>query len=107
MLASLAGPAAARAAPAPPDSLRPPPVFDRRRLVVQIDSRYSIINGHLVPLNGLKLGLEFPGPSACWGCFLFSEPPHPYPHPLPPTTPPTRPTLPYASTTSPSTANIF
>ena len=61
LLAGLAGPAAARAALAPPDSLRPAPVFDHRRLVVQIDSRYSIINSHFVIINGLKLGLEFRG----------------------------------------------
>jgi hypothetical protein len=67
-LASLGVPAAAAAsslpAPAvarPVDSLRPAPVFSRRRLVVQIDSRYSIINSHFCVINGAKLGLEWKG----------------------------------------------
>ena len=47
--------------PAPPDSLRPAPVFTHRRLVVQVDSRYSIINNHFSTINGLKLGLELRG----------------------------------------------
>ena len=47
---------------APPrDSTRPAPVFARRRLVVQYDSRYSIINSHFCTINGLKLGLEWRG----------------------------------------------
>ena len=71
LLAGLVGPARAHAALAPPDSLRPAPVFDRRRLVVQIDSRYSIINGHFVPLNGLKLGLEFRGRVRAGAAFYF------------------------------------
>jgi len=36
-------------------------VFTRRRLVVQIDSRYSIINSKYCVINGLKLGLEWKG----------------------------------------------
>lgn len=61
-LASLGAPALAAARPAPPaDSLRPAPVFSRRRLVVQVDSRYSIINSHFCVINGLKLGLELRG----------------------------------------------
>ena len=71
LLAGLAEPAVARAAPAPPDSLRSPPVFNHRRLVVQIDSRYSIINGYLVPLNGLKLGLELRGRVRVGAAFYF------------------------------------
>ncbi|QKG52825.1 hypothetical protein [Hymenobacter sp. BRD67] len=55
----VAGPA--RADPAPADTLRPEPLFARRRLVVQYDSRYSIINSHFCTINGLKLGLEWRG----------------------------------------------
>jgi hypothetical protein len=53
LAAGLALPAANRA--------RPAPVFARRRLVVQVDSRYSIINSHFSIINGLKLGLEWRG----------------------------------------------
>ena len=67
LLASLA----AHAAPLPPDSLRRPQVFDHRRLVIQIDSRYSIINSHLVPLNGLKLGVELRGRMRAGAAFYF------------------------------------
>ena len=67
LLASLA----AHAAPPPPDSLRRPQVFDHRRLVIQIDSRYSIINSHLVPLNGLKLGVELRGRMRAGAAFYF------------------------------------
>jgi hypothetical protein len=59
LVAGLARPATA--APAPRDSTRPAPVFAHRRLVVQIDSRYSIINNHFSTINGLKLGLEWRG----------------------------------------------
>ncbi|GAA4504919.1 hypothetical protein GCM10023172_32020 [Hymenobacter ginsengisoli] len=36
-------------------------MFARRRPVLQIDSRYSIINSHFSIINGLKLGLEWRG----------------------------------------------
>lgn len=36
-------------------------MFTHRRLVVQYDSRYSIINSHFCTINGLKLGLEWRG----------------------------------------------
>jgi hypothetical protein len=62
----------AGAAPiAPPDSLRPSPVFAHRRLVVQIDSRYSIINSHFSIINGLKLGLEWRGRVRTGAAFYF------------------------------------
>ncbi|RZK47933.1 MAG: hypothetical protein EOO59_17200, partial [Hymenobacter sp.] len=34
---------------------KPAPPFSHRRLVVQYDSRYSIINSHFCTINGLKL----------------------------------------------------
>ena len=71
LLAGLVGPGGAHAAPAPPDSLRRVQIFDHRRLVVQIDSRYSIISNHLVPLNGLKLGLELRGRVRAGAAFYF------------------------------------
>jgi hypothetical protein len=37
------------------------PPFSHRRLVVQYDSRYSIINSHFCTVNGLKLGMEWRG----------------------------------------------
>jgi hypothetical protein len=40
---------------------RPAPPFSHRRLVVQYDSRYSFVNGHLCTINGLKLGMEWRG----------------------------------------------
>ncbi|MVN77134.1 hypothetical protein GO988_12430 [Hymenobacter sp. HMF4947] len=61
LAAGAAVPAAAAPTTAPPDSLRPARVFERRRLVVQYDSRYSIINSHFCTINGLKLGLEWKG----------------------------------------------
>ncbi|QKG56813.1 hypothetical protein GKZ68_09380 [Hymenobacter sp. BRD128] len=62
----------ARAAPiAPPDSSRPSPVFAKRRLVLQIDSRYSIINSHFSIINGLKLGLEWRGRVRTGAAFYF------------------------------------
>lgn len=49
--------------PVPPfDSVagrRAVPRISRRRLVVQYDSRYSILNYHFTTINGLKLGVEF------------------------------------------------
>lgn len=42
-----------------PDIPERAPYFSHRRLVVQYDSRYSIINHHLTTINGLKLGIEF------------------------------------------------
>jgi hypothetical protein len=38
-----------------------PKLFSHRRLVVQYDSRYSIINKDLCTINGLKLGMEWKG----------------------------------------------
>jgi hypothetical protein len=38
-----------------------PQLFSHRRLVVQYDSRYSIINSHFCTINGLKLGMEWKG----------------------------------------------
>jgi hypothetical protein len=67
---SLARPASAAPA-APPDSLKPSPVFARRRLVVQVDSRYSIINSHFSIINGLKLGLEWRGRVRTGAAFYF------------------------------------
>ena len=62
----------ASAAPAAPaDSLRPGLVFTKRRLVVQIDSRYSIINSHFSIINGLKLGLEWRGRVRTGAAFYF------------------------------------
>jgi len=66
----LARPAGAAPA-APPDSLKPSPVFARRRLVVQVDSRYSIINSHFSTINGLKLGLEWRGRVRTGAAFYF------------------------------------
>lgn len=70
LLLGLARPAIA-APVAPPDSLRPSPVFAHRRLVVQIDSRYSIINSHFSIINGLKLGLEWRGRVRTGAAFYF------------------------------------
>lgn len=45
-----------------PDSVagrRAVPRISRRRLVVQYDSRYFILNYHSTTINGLKLGVEF------------------------------------------------
>jgi len=61
----------ARAALAPADSTRPGPVFARRRLVVQIDSRYSIINSKFSIINGVKLGLEWRGRVRTGAAFYF------------------------------------
>ena len=46
----------------PPDTVvgrRAVPRIARRRVVVQYDSRYSILNYHFTAINGLKLGVEF------------------------------------------------
>lgn len=52
--------------PTPPDSVpyapyKAPPLFSHRRLMVQYDSRYSIINRRFCTINGLKLGMEWRG----------------------------------------------
>jgi hypothetical protein len=60
----------AQAALAPPDSLRSP-VFAHRKLVVQVDSRYSIINSHFSTINGIKLGLEWRGRVRTGAAFYF------------------------------------
>ncbi|MGI4834415.1 MAG: hypothetical protein ACRYFK_13245 [Janthinobacterium lividum] len=62
--------AAAAPAPHPADSTRSL-VFDRRRLVVQIDSRYSVINAHFCAINGVKLGLEWRGRVRTGAAFYF------------------------------------
>jgi hypothetical protein len=56
-------PLAAAPEPLPPDTIpeRAAPPFSHRRLVVQYDSRYSIINSHFCTINGLKLGMEWRG----------------------------------------------
>jgi len=46
-------------------------VFARRKLVVQIDSRYSIINYHFCVINGVKLGLEWRGRVRTGAAFYF------------------------------------
>lgn len=65
---AVAAPGPAEAAPA--DSSRSP-VFARRKLVVQIDSRYSIINSHFCVINGVKLGLEWRGRVRTGAAFYF------------------------------------
>lgn len=74
LLAALLGPGQrAVAAPSPPppaDSTRLP-VFAKRKLVVQIDSRYSIINYHFCVINGVKLGLEWRGRVRTGAAFYF------------------------------------
>lgn len=64
---SLARPVSA----APLDSARHTPIFSRRRLVVQVDSRYSIINSHFSIINGVKLGLEWRGRVRTGVAFYF------------------------------------
>ncbi|AMR26640.1 hypothetical protein A0257_05660 [Hymenobacter psoromatis] len=71
LLAALASPAGAAPALAPRDTARPAPVFARRRLVVQIDSRYSIINSKFSIINGVKLGLEWRGRVRTGAAFYF------------------------------------
>ncbi|TDN38115.1 hypothetical protein E4631_23670 [Hymenobacter sp. UV11] len=79
LLAAVAAPAVAaplgpgwpRLSQAPRDTARPAPVFARRRLVVQIDSRYSIINGKFSIINGVKLGLEWRGRVRTGAAFYF------------------------------------
>ena len=71
LLAAASLPAPAAAAGAPADTARPAPVFARRRLVVQVDSRYSIINGQFSTINGLKLGLEWRGRVRTGAAFYF------------------------------------
>jgi len=68
LLVSLAG--AAAPGRLPPDSTRLP-VFARRKLVVQVDSRYSIINSHFCVINGVKLGLEWRGRVRTGAAFYF------------------------------------
>ena len=46
---------------APGDTTKAEPLFARRRLMVQYDSRYSIINDHFCTINGLKLGVAWRG----------------------------------------------
>lgn len=62
--ATVEAPLKAIRAALPPDTLdtfvKMPP-FSHRRLVVQYDSRYSIINRYFCTINGLKLGMEWRG----------------------------------------------
>lgn len=58
LLLAPAGVAWAQAAPA---ASRPDSVYQHRRVVAQYDSRYSILNRRFCVLNGLKLGVEWPG----------------------------------------------
>lgn len=46
-------------------------MFAHRRLVLQIDSRYSIINSHFSIINGLKAGLEWRGRVRTGAAFYF------------------------------------
>ncbi len=71
LLAALAAPAQAAPGRAPGDTARPAPVFAHRRLVVQIDSRYSIINSKFSIINGVKLGLEWRGRVRTGAAFYF------------------------------------
>ena len=61
--ATVTAPARVSPAPLAPDTVpeKAAPVFSHRRLVVQYDSRYSIINSHFCTINGLKLGMEWRG----------------------------------------------
>ena len=43
------------------DLARHEPLFSHRRLVVQYDGRFSIINDHFCTITGLKLGVEWRG----------------------------------------------
>ncbi|WP_157807472.1 hypothetical protein [Hymenobacter chitinivorans] len=64
LLGALAGalPAAAQsAAAAEPDSVSATTRQAHRRIVFQFDNRYSIIDGKLVGINGLKLAVEWRG----------------------------------------------
>ncbi|WP_310392177.1 hypothetical protein [Hymenobacter sp.] len=62
LLLASAGQAAPLRAPTPPDTVvgrRAVPRLAHRRVVVQYDSRYAILNHRLTTINGLKLGVEF------------------------------------------------
>lgn len=62
LLARAAVAAALPPAVAPADTVvgrRAVPRIEHRRLVVQYDSRYSILNYYFTSINGLKLGVEF------------------------------------------------
>ena len=64
---ALAGAARAQAVPPPPAVAPDSGRYDaarreqHRRIVVQYDSRYSVLNYYFCVLNGLKLGVEWPG----------------------------------------------
>ncbi|MGI4875411.1 MAG: hypothetical protein ACRYFX_30015 [Janthinobacterium lividum] len=53
------------------DSTQRATIFERRRLVVQVDTRFSIINSHFCTINGLKLGLEWRGRIRTGAAFYF------------------------------------
>ncbi|HEX8329694.1 MAG TPA: hypothetical protein VF629_19310 [Hymenobacter sp.] len=62
LLLAQASPAAPLRAPIPSDTVvgrRAVPRIEHRRVVVQYDSRYSILNYKFTTINGLKLGVEF------------------------------------------------
>ena len=60
---------AATPLPAPADTTQP--ARPSRRIVVQYDSRYSILNYNFVTINGLKLGIEWPGHARLGGAIYF------------------------------------
>jgi hypothetical protein len=60
--------------PAPADTVvgrRGVPRLEHRRVVVQYDSRYSILNYHFTSINGLKLGVEFKNRFRAGGALYF------------------------------------
>jgi len=54
---------------APADTL--PQARPSRKIVVQYDSRYSILNHYLCTINGLKLGVEWPGHARVGAAIYF------------------------------------
>ncbi len=62
---------------------KPAPPFSHRRLVVQYDSRYSIINSHFCTINGLKLGMEWKGRVRTGAAIYFLSTGIPTRQPLP------------------------
>ncbi|HEX8505892.1 MAG TPA: hypothetical protein VF630_11025 [Hymenobacter sp.] len=62
LLLAQTGLAAPPRLPTPADTVvgrRAVPRIEHRRVVVQYDSRYAILNYHFTTINGLKLGVEF------------------------------------------------
>jgi hypothetical protein len=54
-----------------PDSTSPARPRQHRKIVVQYDSRYSILNHYFCTVNGLKLGVEWPGRARLGGAAYF------------------------------------